>query len=213
MRVLMKFVPTIQILGLVLLASLAGQGTRAVAQPVDSAALLQPGPLPDMVLGAEDAPVTIVEYASMTCPHCRDFHVNTFEDLRAKYVDSGQVRFIFREFPLDIRAVLGSMLARCAPPEQFFDIVQVLFERQADWAPVEDPVLATYNLVSQAGFSEESFQACIRDQELYAKIVQVQEGGQRFGVDATPTFFVNGEQVRGGRSLEEFDEIIASHLR
>lgn len=196
--------------GLVFVAGVAGLGGTANAQRVDPAR--DPQALPDMVLGAEDAPVTIVEYASMTCPHCQSFHVNTFEAFREKYIETGQVRFIFREFPLDIRAVLGSMVARCAPEDQFYDIIGILFENQGIWAVADDPVLAVYDLVKQTGFSEASFQACLQNNELYAGIVAVQTKAQEYGVDSTPTFFVNGQRVPGAQTLEQMDAILAPLL-
>ncbi len=196
--------------GLAFLAGVAGLAASASAQGVDPAT--EPQALPDMVLGSDTAKVTIVEYASMTCPHCQNFHVNTFHPFVEKYVDTGQVRFIFREFPLDLRAALGSMVARCAPPEQYYDIVDILFQHQSEWAPAQDPVAAVFNLVKQTGFNEASYQACLQNNELYANIVAVATKAQDYGVDSTPTFFINGRKVAGAQSLAEMDALLRDLL-
>lgn len=112
----------------------------AQAQTVDTAALLTPGSLPDKILGSADAPVTVVEYASMTCGHCANFHMNTYPHLKKEYIDTGKVRFIFREFPLDPVALAAFMLARCMPEDKYFDTVDTLFEKQRTWAFTNDPL-------------------------------------------------------------------------
>ncbi|WP_370874376.1 DsbA family protein [Amorphus orientalis] len=192
-------------------------GAPALAQnqdvTVDTDELMAEGPLPEMALGEEDAPVTIVEYASMTCPHCATFHEATYPDLKEKYIDTGKVRFVFREFPLDPLAAAGFMLARCAPEEQYFDMVDLLFEKQRQWAYSQDPVTELLNLSKQAGFTQESFEACLTNQELLDGVNEVKDRGARdFSVTSTPTFFVNGRMVRGARGIEEFSEIIDSEL-
>jgi len=179
---------------------------------VDPAKLLEPGPLPDKVLGEEGAPVTIVEYASMTCPHCAHFHATTFPELKEKYIDTGKVRFIFREFPFDPRAEAGFMLARCSD-DKYFAMIDVLFEKQDSWAPVEnarDPMLQIAKL---AGFTQESFEACLTDQKLLDDIRAVRKrGAEEFGVEATPTFFINGQKYSGAMSIEEMSAVIDGML-
>lgn len=192
-------------------------GAPALAQnqdvTVDTDELMAEGALPEMAIGEADAPVTIVEYASLTCPHCADFHEATYPEMKEKYVDTGKVRFVFREFPLDPLAAAGFMLARCAPEEQYFDMVDLLFEKQRQWAYSQDPVAALLNLSKQAGFTQESFEACLTNQELLDGVNEVKDRGARdFSVTSTPTFFVNGRMVRGARGIEEFSEIIDSEL-
>lgn len=180
----------------------------ASAGDVDMAALLKPGALPDKVLGKEDAKVTIVEYASMTCPHCAHFAETTFPELKSKYIDSGKVRFIFREFPFDPRAEAGFMLARCAG-DNYFPMVDVLFKQQQTWAAAENVKDAMFQLSKLAGFTQESFNACLTDQALLEQVRAVQKrGADEFKVDSTPTFFINGKTYKGALSIEEMSAII-----
>ncbi len=180
----------------------------ASAGDVDMAELLKPGALPDKVLGKEDAKVTIVEYASMTCPHCAHFAETTFPELKTKYIDSGKVRFIFREFPFDPRAEAGFMLARCAG-DNYFPMVDVLFKQQQAWAAAENVKDAMFQLSKLAGFTQESFNSCLTDQALLEQVRAVQKrGADEFKVDSTPTFFINGKTYKGALSIEEMSAII-----
>lgn len=178
------------------------------AGTVDVAKLMEPGPLPEMVLGNADAPVTIVEYASMTCPHCARFHETTLPELKTKYIDSGKVRMVFREFPFDPRAEGAFMLARCSK-DKYFQMISVLFQQQQNWASVENAKDALLQLAKLAGFSQQTFEACLTDQKLLDDIRAVRErGGKDFGVDSTPTFFINGSKYPGALSIEEMSAII-----
>jgi len=190
----------------------AAPAKPAVAAPkaettVDVAKLMEAGPLPDMSLGKADAPVTIVEYASMTCPHCAHFHANTLPELKTKYIDTGKVRLILREFPFDPRAEAGFMLARCSK-DNYFPMVDVLFKQQQAWVPVENAQEALLQLAKLAGFSQQSFEACLTDQALLEQIRAVRTKGEELGVRSTPTFFVNGAKYAGAMSIEEFSAII-----
>jgi protein-disulfide isomerase len=179
---------------------------------VDMAKLLEPGALPDMVLGKPDAPVTIVEYASMTCPHCAHFHATTLPELKTKYIDTGKVRLIFREFPFDPRAEAGFMLARCSK-DNYFPMVDVLFKQQQNWASVENAKDALLQISKLAGFSQESFEACLTDQKLLEDVRAVQKrGSEEFKVDSTPTFFINGNTYKGALSIAEMSAIIDGML-
>lgn len=176
---------------------------------VDVATLMAPGPLPEISIGKEDAPVTIIEYMSMTCPHCAAFHNQTFEAIKEKYVDTGKVRFILREFPLDNKAVAAIMLARCAPEGQYFPFVSALFKSQMTWATAQDARAALLQMSKLAGFTQESFQACLTNQKLLDDVLKVREtGGKEFSVQSTPTFFINGQRYSGGMSVEEMSAII-----
>lgn len=177
------------------------------------ARLMAPGPLEEHWLGGPDAPVTVIEYASMTCSHCRTFHENVFDTLIDDYVETGEVRFLMREFPLDERASAAFLLARCAPGEDaYYAVIDHLFEHQNEWAFVgEDAFLETLlGQVSQAGFTQDSFEACLANQELYEGVVAVADRGAELGVSATPTFFINGVIYPGALTVEQLREAIAA---
>lgn len=176
---------------------------------VDMAKVLEQGSLKDMVLGEETAPVTIVEYMSMTCPHCASFHEENFKPLKEKYIDSGKVRFILREFPFDPRAAAAIMLARCAPEPQFFPMVDVLFKQQGTWATAPDGREALLQIARLAGFTQESFEACLTNQKLLDDVNAVRtKAADQFGVQSTPTFIINGKRYPGNMSIEIMSAII-----
>ena len=196
---------------------LAASGASAVAlagparaQAVSNADLMAEGALPDVWLGSKDAPVTMIEYASMTCTHCAAFHAETWPTLKSKYIDTGKVRFTLREFPLDPLATAGFMLARCAGEPRRYAIIDLLFDQQKNWAFVGKPVEALAGTVKQAGLSQTQFETCLKDQKLYDQINQLRDkAGQQFKVDATPTFFINGEKHPGELSVAELDKVLA----
>lgn len=203
---------------------LAGAGTAAVAfglgivparfalaaDEVPVAELMQPDGLKDLTLGSPDAKVTVVEYASMTCGHCARFHKSVFPELKEKYIDTNKIYFVMREFPLDNLAAAASMLARCAGDDKTFPLISVLFDKQADWAFVKsNPVPALREIAKQAGFTKESFDACLKDEDLLDKIMKRRERASSvFGVNSTPTFFINGKKLAGGTSIEDFSKVI-----
>ncbi len=170
--------------------------------------------LPDVVLGSSEAPVTIIEYASMTCSHCAAFHATTYPELKRKYIDTGKVRFILREFPLDPLATAGFMLARCVGDDKRTAIVDLLFAQQKNWAFTEKPVESLANLVKQAGVTQEAFEACLKDQDLYDKINKVRDhAAEKFAVNATPTFFINGKKQSGELTPEALDKLLEPLLK
>jgi protein-disulfide isomerase len=180
----------------------------AAAQSVALADLLTPPPLGDRVLGKDDAPVTIVEYASMTCPHCAHFHDTVYPELKKRYIDAGKVRFIFREFPLDSLAAGAAMLARCAEKDRYFALIETLFHTQRQWA-VEKPIPALMALAKQAGFTEQSFNACLSDQKMLDQMQAEQKrASDKFGVNSTPTVFINGKKQVGGTTIDDLAKVI-----
>lgn len=189
-------------------------GTRpAAAQSAIAAELLAPGPLPDMMLGKADAPITVVEYSSMTCPHCQNFHLNVLPHLEKTYIEPGKVRLIFREYPLDQLAMAVAMLARSAPSDKYFDVVHLYFERLDSWARSDRPLDAIRNLAKQIGFTDDSFKAALTDQKLLDGITEIRtRASDRFKVSATPSFFVNGKKVEEFYSPELVDQTLKPYL-
>jgi len=164
-------------------------------------------------MGSPTAPVTIIEYASMTCPHCAHFAVETFPKLKEKYIDTGKAKYIMREYPLDGLAGAAFMLARCAGPDKYYPMVETLFAQQAKWA-VRNPIEPLLAIAKQAGFTQQSFEACINNKDQLTKVQQVRDrASQKFKVKATPTFFINGELHEGAMSIEDLDKAIAPYLK
>ncbi len=182
------------------------------APPVNTADLYAPGQLGEKVLGPADAKVTVVEYASMSCPHCAHFDATTFDDFRLKYVDTGKVRYIFREFPLNAPAYAAAMVARCAPADKFFDVVHTYFRSQDKWLVGNDLKAAILTIAKGFGFTDQTFDACIANQALFKAINDVRDRGSSFGVQATPTFFINGKKYEGALTLDELDKAITPLL-
>jgi protein-disulfide isomerase len=188
----------------------------ALGQGADVAVseLMAPEVLPDIPLGASDAPVTIIEYASMTCAHCAAFYETTFPELKRKYIDTGKVRFILREFPLDPLAAAGFMLGRCAGDNERNAVLGLLFAQQKNWMFAEKPLDSLASLLKQTGMSQKSFDACLKNKELYDKILMVHDhAASKFGVAATPTFFINGKRQKGEITPDELDKLIDPLLK
>ncbi|MGO4574049.1 DsbA family protein [Microvirga sp. 2TAF3] len=200
---------TLQLLGTAAATALLASSLPAFAQNVAVQDLAVPGPLGDVTLGPTDAKVTIIEYASLTCSHCAHFHKETWPELKKRYIDTGKVRFTLREFPLDPLATAGFMLARCDGDSKYYPITDLLFEQQKNWAFTDKPLDALRQIMRQAGFSQEKFDACLRDQKLYDAVNAVKNRAMdQFKVDSTPTFFINGQRYPGSMSIDELEKII-----
>nr|WP_249166374.1 DsbA family protein [Bradyrhizobium sp. JYMT SZCCT0428] len=187
----------------------------AVAQSAMAAAVAKPVSLPDIAIGSPKAPVTITEYASMSCSHCAAFGENVFPMLRSKYIDTGKVRFVFREFPLDVAAAAASMLARCIArndSEKYFSAIEALFKLQDR---LIRQTKETLNFVGKLnGMSEHDVVTCERDQAMLDKLAADQKyAHETLKVDSTPTFFLNGERLKGSMSFEELEERIKPLLK
>lgn len=165
----------------------------------------------DRFIGDPNAPVTIIEYASMTCPHCAKFHNEHMANVKAKLVETGKVLFIFREYPLDNVAVKASLMARCAAPEKYFDLIEIIFRNQDRWTKADDPLKAVAQLGVLAGMDETLINTCMNSAEFEnAMMMKVQDGQSRYTIQQTPTFvFNNGlEKLTGPQPVEEFEVVI-----
>jgi protein-disulfide isomerase len=175
--------------------------------------LLAPNALPDIVEGNADAPVTIVEYASMTCSHCAAFHRDVYPALKKNFIDTGKVKFILREFPLDPLATAAFMLARNSGDKRDA-VVDLLFSTQKTWAFVDKPLDGLATVLKQTGLGQEKFEATLKDQQLYENVSKVRDrAAEKFGVNSTPTFFVNGDKYTGEISEADFEKIIAARSK
>lgn len=188
--------------------SLVFPAAASAQQSVNVEDLHAPGQLVEKVVGSAEAPVTVVEYASMSCPHCAEFDRETFDAFRLKYVDTGKVRYVFREFPLNAPAYAVAMVARCAPADRFFDVVHTYFRTQETWLSARDLKAAILEAAKPFGFTQQTLDACISNQALFDGVEAVKKRGIAFGVQATPTFFINGKKVEGSLSLPELEKEI-----
>jgi protein-disulfide isomerase len=187
-------------------AAFAALGAATPALAVDMAELLKPPSLGDMVLGADEgAKVTIVEYASATCPHCAAFHKGAWKQIKAEYVDTNKIRYVFREFPTNDAALAAFMIARAAPKESYFPLIDIFFTTLETWA--QNPAEGLFNIAKQAGFTQAKFDETLKNEALAKGIMEIRDGGVTFGVEGTPTFFINGEKFNG-RDFEEFKAAI-----
>ncbi len=167
--------------------------------------------LQDMAIGKADAPITIIEYASLTCPHCANFHATILPTLKSEYIDTGKARLIFRDFPLDQLAFAGAALARCSGPERYFSFLEVLFAQQRQWATAADPRAALVQIGRLGGMSAEQVEGCFADQAVGDYILNARlEGNQKFNVNSTPTLIVNGKALPGVPAMDEFRQLLDS---
>jgi len=196
---------TLTIAALVAVACVSVPGVRAATTSPDG--LADGG----ILIGKADAPITIIEYASMTCPHCAHFATETLPKLKAAWLDTGKARLFFREFPFDQPALLASKLVRCGGPARAEGFIEVLFREQRTWATGADPRPFLAQIGKLGGIGQEQFDACMADQALAQAIVQTRlEGAQKYGIDSTPTFIINGERAKGGAmTFEEFDKLLS----
>ena len=176
--------------------------------------LAHAGPGGDVMIGSDKAPVTVIEYASMTCPHCAHFEETTLPELKKRYIDTGKVRYVMREFPLDALAAAGFMLARCAGPDKYEAVVETLFAKQADWAMVQKPIPPLMAIAKQFGFTEDFFNTCLANQKVLDDVQAVRDHAvSKLGVNSTPTFFINGKRLVGDLSIEAMAKEIDPYLK
>ncbi len=192
----------------------SGPGPVAVAATPEMSAILAVQP-DDHVLGDPKAPITLVEYASFTCPHCAHFNTEVLPKLKGKWIDTGKVKLVYRDFPLDDAALKAAQLAECSGKERYFAIVDLIFSNQDKWAATSDPAVAVQDLtklMAVAGMPESTIKECIANEKVSNTVLNKQLGGKKLGVDSTPTLFVNGQQFKGARSAEELDGVFTKLL-
>lgn len=190
---------------LIFAVSLALAPAAQAQEPDDAGAKLRAAasPLGDRVLGQADAPAVMVEYASATCPHCAEFHTNVLPLIKAEYIDSGKLRFIFREFPLDRAALAASMLARCVPDDKYFATIDLIFRRQSIWMKA-DRAAELLKITQMAGMDKAGFDACLARPELAKAIIESSRQAARdFAIKGTPAIFVNGEMIDGHKEMAD----------
>ena len=210
------FTAALSLTGLAALAGLSPLRLISYARAQGASDVAKPVSLPDMALGPANASVTITEYASMTCPHCAAFNETVFPKIKSEYIDTGKVRYVFREFPLDIKAAAGSMLSRCIAKDdagKYFAVTDMLFRQQNDWV-MKNTTETLTRIGKQAGLSQQAVEDCLKDQALLDKIAADQKyASEVLKVNSTPTFFLNGEMIRGETSFAEFDKRIKALLK
>ncbi len=191
-----------------------GSNTTATVQQANAASgdendVNTPGPLEERVLGDPNAPNTIIEYSSLTCPHCASFHRDTLPELKSKYIDTGKAKLIIREFPLDRAAWTAAVVARCIDKSKFFAFIEILFQQQQVWAGSGQPIDGLFNIAKLTGMTREQFDACIGNQKLTDDVLAVRtRGSEKFNVESTPSFFINGKILRGTHSIEAFEKMM-----
>jgi protein-disulfide isomerase len=196
---------------MILLAVIMASTMPAAAKGTKTAPPLPDG-LVEMALGSPDAPVTMVEYASLTCPHCADFALDRLPALKKKYIDTGQVRLLYRDYPLDGYALRAAMISRCAGPEHYFAYVDAIFSQQREWLG-DDPLEGLKNVARTSGMSDSAIDTCLANEALSKKIVAgMQSGTQALDFHSTPTFLIDGIVVSGALPLQQFEALIDTAL-
>lgn len=199
------------------LAGCAGGGTPRTAPAalingdgsVNLAELMKPGPLGEKSLGSATAPVTVIEYASLTCPYCRQFHTQTYPRVKKELIDTGKVRFIVREYPIGRTAGTAAIITRCAPEKDYFTLFDKYLTQQKNWTSQDVRPDAIYKIAAQTGMKRDTFNACLANKEIEEGLKAVKLRGREFGVSGTPTFFINGKKSRGPLTFDQIKAEIA----
>ncbi len=165
--------------------------------------------LTEKVLGNENAPITLIEYASLTCGHCATFHNEVFPKIKSDYIDTGKLKFIYRDFPLDHYALMASMIARCAGNKKFFTFLKVLFKEQPKWTAAKDPFIALGHIARIGGIGKEEFKSCVGNKAIEDGILKSRiEADREFKIESTPTLIINGEKYDGARTFKKLKKYI-----
>jgi protein-disulfide isomerase len=192
-----------------------GGGAGGPAPPIDKATYVPPqqelmaaGPLGDRVLGKATAPVTVIEYVSLTCPHCASFHKTLFPRMKKEFIDTGKVRYIVREFPIGHMSGAAAIVNRCAPEDKYFFLLNQFLTRQPEWVSQEVRPDALYSVAKASGMTRETFDKCLSNQVIIDGLTEVKQRGRQFGVIGTPTFFINGRKAQGEVTFDEIKAMI-----
>jgi protein-disulfide isomerase len=192
-----------------------GGGAMGPAPPIDKATyvppqveLMAPGPLGERVLGKASAPVTVIEYVSLTCPHCANFQKHLFPRFKQEFIDTGKVRYIVREFPIGHTAGHAAIVNRCAPENKYFFLLNQFLTRQPEWVSQEVRPDAIYAVAKSSGMSRETFDKCLSNQVIIDGLTEVKQRGRQFNVIGTPTFFINGRKAQGEVTYDEIKAMI-----
>ncbi|MGH6803849.1 MAG: DsbA family protein [Methyloceanibacter sp.] len=192
-----------------------GGGAGGPAPPIDKATYVPPqaelmaaGPLGDRVLGKATAPVTVIEYVSLTCPHCANFHKTLFPRMKKEFIDTGKVRYIVREFPIGHMSGAAAIVNRCAPEDKYFFLLNQFLTRQPEWVSQEVRPDALYSVAKSSGMTRETFDKCLSNQVIIDGLTEVKQRGRQFGVIGTPTFFINGRKAQGEVTFDEIKAMI-----
>jgi len=192
-----------------------GGGAGGPAPPIDKATYVPPqqelmaaGPLGDRVLGKATAPVTVIEYVSLTCPHCANFQKTLFPRVKKEFIDTGKVRYIVREFPIGHMSGAAAIVNRCAPEDKYFFLLNQFLTRQPEWVSQEVRPDALYSVAKSSGMTRETFDKCLSNQTIIDGLTEVKQRGRQFGVIGTPTFFINGRKAQGEVTFDEIKAMI-----
>ncbi len=183
-----------------------GPAPTAVAPAPDKAALITVQPT-DHVMGDPKAPVTMIEYASFTCPHCAHFSTAILPEVKKKWIDTGKVKLVYRDFPLDQVAAKAAQLAECSGNERYFPVMEMIFSTQGNWATAADPIAELSKSLRIAGMGDKEVKACLADNKVSDQVIADYKGGEALGVDSTPTLFINGQKFTGARPVDELDAL------
>jgi protein-disulfide isomerase len=183
-------------------------GGREVIVNPSVAEVMQTGPLPEMSWGRKDAPVTLIKYASLTCPYCRKFQLETFPQLKREYIDTGKVRFIIREFPIGKSSGTATIALRCAPPDKYLTLYEKFLSQQSSWVSQEVRTDAIFKVAAQVGMTRAQFDSCLQNRAMIDGLSWIKDRGRKLGVIGTPNFFVNGRLVKSVIGMKEIHELV-----
>lgn len=186
---------------------------RQVIQNPTIADIMAPSPLPEMSWGRQDAPVTIVQYASLTCPHCRNFHLTVYPELKRRFIDTGRVRYILREFPIGKSSGNATIALRCAPPDKYLELYGKFLEQQPSWVSLEVRLDAIYAVAKQVGMTRPQFDACLQNQDMIAKLKWVKDRGRKLGIIGTPNFFIGTKLIKKELTIAEIADYVEQATR